>query len=55
MTRLQQESPKNPIVRNLKGGALTQTRTLSGTDANHRYRTFELTIPLRNVLYAPTS
>lgn len=37
------------------GGALAQTRTLTGTDLNYRYRTVEETIPLRNVLLAPQS
>lgn len=33
--------------------ALWQTRALSGTELNYRYRTVEVTIPLRNVLLAP--
>ncbi|MEP7296027.1 MAG: PilW family protein [Burkholderiales bacterium] len=33
--------------------ALRQTRNIVGTDNLYRYRTFEFTIPLRNVLFAP--
>jgi type IV pilus assembly protein PilW len=36
-------------------GALKHTRTLTTEESNYRYRTFETTIPLRNVLLAPQS
>jgi type IV pilus assembly protein PilW len=32
---------------------LTQTRTLTTTERNYRFRTVEFTVPLRNLLYAP--
>ena len=35
------------------GGALPQTRTISGNDTFYRFRATELTIPLRNVMFAP--
>ena len=35
------------------GSALERTRTLTGSELNYRYRTFEVTIPLRNVTLAP--
>lgn len=37
------------------GVGLAQTRTLTGRELNHRFRTFEVTVPLRNVLLAPAS
>ncbi|MDQ6681015.1 MAG: PilW family protein [Pseudomonadota bacterium] len=37
------------------GNALQQTRTITGSDTRYRFRTIELTIPLRNVLFAPAS
>jgi len=37
------------------GAGLAQTRTLTGRELNHRFRTFEVTIPLRNVLLAPAT
>lgn len=35
--------------------AVHRTRTLSGDDLNYRFRTIEVTVPLRNVLLAPQS
>ena len=35
------------------GGALPQTRALTAGELNYRFRTVEVTIPLRNVLMAP--
>lgn len=35
------------------GSTLAQTRSISGSDIYYRFRTFETTIPLRNVLFAP--
>ncbi len=37
------------------GGTLAYTRTLTGSELNYRFRTVEVTIPLRNVLLAPQS
>ena len=37
------------------GVGLAQTRTLTGRELNYRFRTFEVTVPLRNVLLAPAS
>lgn len=34
---------------------LRRTRTLAGNELNYRHRTVEITVPLRNVLLAPTS
>jgi hypothetical protein len=34
------------------GSTLEHTRTLTGTELNYRHRTFEVTIPLRNVALA---
>lgn len=42
-------------ARNAAGASLAQTRTLSGNDLYYRFRTVEFTIPLRNVLYAPST
>lgn len=38
---------------NSSGVSLRQTRTLTGTDLNFRFRTTEVTVPLLNVLNAP--
>jgi type IV pilus assembly protein PilW len=35
------------------GSTLERTRALTGSELNYRYRTFEVTIPLRNVTLAP--
>jgi hypothetical protein len=35
--------------------AMQQTRTISGDDTFFRFRTTEVTVPLRNVLLAPAS
>jgi type IV pilus assembly protein PilW len=37
------------------GGTLPQTRVLSTSELNYRFRTVEVTVPLRNVLLAPQS
>ena len=37
------------------GSTLTQTRTITGNDTFYRFRTVELTIPLRNIMFAPSS
>ncbi len=37
------------------GNTMQQTRTITGSDTRYRFRTIEVTIPLRNVLFAPAS
>ena len=37
------------------GPGLQQTRSITGDDAFYRFRTIEITVPLRNVLFAPQS
>lgn len=51
----QRASSTVTLFNDLGGGTLAYTRTLTGNELNYRFRTVEVTIPLRNVLLAPQS